>query len=107
MRRQLVEALRDEPANGVSEWTTVEIGENAVAEYIVVRLLVRTEYETQRRRLRTDFGVGTEFTSRVHEAGILVSRDCALDVESLQKLIAEAVYDEDEENDGDDSPQTR
>ena len=70
-----------------------EISENAVAEYIVARILVRTEYETQARRLRTDFGVGTESTTWVHDAGILVTPDCTLDTERLKNLIAEAVFE--------------
>lgn len=98
--------LGDEDIDGVDECTTFEIGENAVAEYIVVRILVRTEYETQIRRLRTDFGVGTQFTTWPADAGILVTPDCALDIEALKNLIAEAVfeYSLDEEED---SPQTR
>lgn len=90
--QQMVAALGGQQIDEIGEHARFEIGENAIAECIVVRVLLRTEYETQYRRLRTDFGVGTEFTTWVHDAGILVSRDCALDIEGLKKLIAEAVF---------------
>ena len=104
--QEIVAALGGEDIDDVDECTTFEIGENAVAENIVVRILVRTEYETQTRRLRTDFGVGTEFSTWPADAGILVTPDCALDIEALKNLIAEAVfeYSLDEEED---SPQTQ
>ena len=90
--QQIVAALGGQKIDEIGEHAKFEIGENALAEFIVVRILVRTEYETQCRRLRTDFGVGTEFTTSVHDAGILVTRDCALDIEGLKKLIGEAVF---------------
>ena len=77
----------------VGQWTTCEIGENAVAECVIVRILVRTEYETQARRLRTDFGVGSEFTTNPDEAGIMVTADCGLAVNGLRNLIAEAIFE--------------
>ena len=92
----------DDPA----DLETFEIGENAVAEYIVVRILVQTEYEVLRRRLRTDFGVGTEQTTSAHDAGILITRDCTLGVQALKNLIAEAVF-ECSRDEKDDSPQTQ
>ena len=92
----------DDPA----DLETFEIGENAVAEYIVVRILVRTEHEVLRRRLRTDFGAGTERTTSAHDAGILVTQDSALGVEALRNLIADAVF-EYSPAEKDDSPQTQ
>ena len=98
--QQIVNALRGENIEA-DDWTTLEIGENAVAENIVVRLLVETEFETVNRRLRTDFGVGTEFTTEVCNAGILVSHDSQLQIEALRSLITDAIheYDWDDRND--------
>ena len=89
----------------IGEWTTCEIGENIVAEYVVVRILVRTEHETQARRLRTDFGVGTEFTTSADEAGIIITADCELTIDGLRNLIAEAILEY--EWDRDESDETR
>jgi hypothetical protein len=85
---------------------TCEMGENAVTESIVVRLALRTGHDVATRRLATDFGVGTEYTTCVQDAGILVTRDCALDVESLRDLIAEAVF-EVNDFDTDETPQVQ
>lgn len=91
--QEIVAALRGENIEDIEEWETCEIGHNAVAECVIARVLVRTEHETQARRLRTDFGVGTESEDRPDEAGIIVTPDCALDVEALKNLIAEAVFE--------------
>ena len=72
----------------------------------MVRILVRTEHEVLSRRLRTDFGVGTERTASAHDAGILVTHDSALGVEALRNLIADAVF-EYSPAEKDDSPQTQ
>jgi len=90
--QEILAALRGEDIDDISEWTTFEIGHNAVAEDIVVRILVRTEHGTEARRLRTDFGVGTEFEDWPDKAGIIVTPDCALDIEALKNLIAEAIF---------------
>lgn len=89
----------------VGQWTTCEIGENAVAECVIVRILVRTEYETQARRLRTDFGVGSEFTTNPDEAGIMVTADCGLAVDGLRNLIAEAIFEYEWDRDESDETQ--
>ena len=68
LQKTLLALSGDETAD-ISEWTTCEIGESAVAEYVVVRILVRTEHETQARRLPTDFGVGAEYATWPDEAG--------------------------------------
>lgn len=86
-------ALSGDEIAGIDEWNTCEIGENAVAEGIVVRILVRTEHETQARRLRTDFGVGSQFASKPDEAGIMITADCGLAVDGLRNLIAKAVFE--------------
>lgn len=70
-----------------------EIGENAIADSIAVRILVRSRHGTEARQLRSDFAVGTESRSWPDEAGILVTPDCALDIETLKNLIAEAVFE--------------
>ncbi|MCY4636486.1 MAG: hypothetical protein OXG04_18615 [Acidobacteria bacterium] len=96
--REIMTALSNgetnaEEVDAPADLETFEIGENAVAEYIVVQILVQTEYEVLRRRLRTDFGVGTEQTTSAHDAGILIAPDCTLGVEALKNLIAEAVFE--------------
>lgn len=105
LQKTLLALSGDETAD-ISEWTTCEIGESAVAEYVVVRILVRTEHETQARRLRTDFGVGAEYATWPDEAGIMATPDCKLSIESLKNLIAEAVF-EYSYDDKDDSPETQ
>jgi len=77
-----------------SESTTHEISEHAVAERIIVRILVRREQETQ-VQLQTDFAVGSESATRLDEGGIVVARDSRLDVETLKHLIAEAIFEHD------------
>ena len=98
--RKIVSQLRDEDIDD-DDWTTFEIGENTVAEAIIVRLLVKTEFGRISRRLRTDFGVGTEFTTEACDAGILISHDSKLEVDALRNLITDAIheYDSDERND--------
>ena len=91
LQKTLLALSGDETAD-ISEWTTCEIGESAVAEYVVVRILVRTEHETQARRLRTDFGVGAEHATWPDEAGIIATPDCNLSIDTLKNLIAEAVF---------------
>lgn len=92
LRKNLIALSGGEIAD-IDQWTTDEIGENAVAEYVIVRILVRTEHETRARRLRTDFGVGSEFRTNPDEAGIMVTADCGLAVDALGKLIAEALFE--------------
>ena len=91
--QEMLARLRGCRPDDIDEWTTHEIGHDTVAEYIVVRIIVRTEYETRARRLRTDFGVGTEFQTMAHDAGIMVTRDCGLSINALKNLIAEAVFE--------------
>ena len=69
------------------------MGENAIAEQIVVRILVRTDHGTEVRRLRTDFGVGTEYEKWPEKAGIIVTPDCTLGIDALKNLIAEAIFE--------------
>lgn len=92
LRENLIVLSGGETAD-IDRWSTCEIGENAVAECVIVRILVRTEYETRARRLRTDFGVGSEFRTNPDEAGIMVTADCGLAVDGLGNLIAEAVFE--------------
>ena len=98
-------ALSGSELTDIGEWTTCEIGENIVAEQVVVRILVRTEHETQARRLRTDFGVGSEFTTNPDEAGIMVTADCGLAVDGLRNLIAEAIFEYEWDRDESDETQ--
>ncbi len=91
--QELLTELGGDETDSSGDKPTFEIRTNTVAEYVTVRILVRTEYETQPRRLRTDFGVGTEFRSWPDKAGIIATRDCKLDVEALKNLIAEAVFE--------------
>jgi len=76
------------------EPATHEICEHAVAERIVVRILVRREDDTQ-VQLQTDFAVGSESATWLDEGGIIVARDSPLDVETLKNLIAEAIFEHD------------
>ena len=99
-------ALSGDDTADISEWTTCEIGESAVAEYVIVRILVRTKNETQPRRLRTDFGIGTEYATWPDEAGIMATPDCKLSIDTLKNLIAEAVF-EYSYDDKEDSPETQ
>lgn len=92
LRENLI-ALSGGEITDIDKWTTDEIGENAVAESVIVRILVRTQHETQARRLRTDFGVGSESGTNPDEAGIMVTADCGLAVDGLGKLIADAVFE--------------
>lgn len=92
LRKNLI-ALSGGEITDIDQWTTDEIGENAVAESVIVRVLVRTEYETQAHRLRTDFGVGSEFRTNPDDAGIMVAADCGLAVDGLGNLIAEAIFE--------------
>ena len=95
--QEILAGLSGKDIDDISEWTTCELGKNAVAERVIVRILVRTGHETQAHRvrteLRTDFGIGTEYEHWPDEAGIIVTPDCRLDIETLKNLIAEAVFE--------------
>jgi len=104
--QQIVAALHGGDNETIGNWSTWEIDENLIAESIAVRILVRSRHGTEARQLRTDFGVGSEFTSDVQEAGIIVSPDCELDVKALKNLIAEAIF-EYSYDEKDDSPETQ
>ena len=69
----------------IGDWETFESGRNAVAEHIVVRMLVRSRAGTEVRRLRTDFGVGTEYQDWPENAGIIVTPDCTLSIDALEE----------------------
>ena len=104
--QQVVAALHGGDNDTIGDWSTWEVDENLIARAIAVRILVRSRHGTETRQLRTDFGVGTESTTDVDEAGIIVSPDCGLGVEALKNLIAEAIF-EYSYDDRDDSPETQ
>ena len=99
-------ALNGYEGDDISDWTTSEISGHAVAEYVVVRILVRTEHETQARRLRSDFGIGNEYAIWPAEAGIIATPDCTLSVDRLKNLITEGIFQY-TCGEKDDSPQTQ
>ena len=88
-----------------------EIGENTVAEIITVRLLLQTKSDNHVRRhvrrLRTDFGVGNESGTAPDDAGIMVTPDCGLDVDTLKNLMAEAIFEDGYDQDRNDSRDTQ
>ena len=93
--QEMVAVLHGGDNETIRNWATGEIADNTVAESIAVRILVQSSHGAEARQLRSDFGVGSEFETRLDEAGIIVTRDGDLDIEALKSLIAEAVFEDD------------
>ena len=81
-------------------------GNQACADAIKVRTVLRRKEATRTLELETDFAVANEYEPAPTAAGIIVTGDTALGIEELAELIHDAVFEPGDDED-DDSIETQ